>query len=90
MSSIASDPCDYDTVTRIVVMEAMNMTMMGIMNAIMIAMIKKQMEMRATISEEKLRKMVIIALMMKRERTKSVTTREHPLVVTGVLDLEEV
>ncbi|KAG5576128.1 hypothetical protein H5410_056262 [Solanum commersonii] len=51
-------------------MEVMDVRMMVIMEAMMIAMIKRQMGMIATILEESMRKMVIITLMVKMEKKK--------------------
>ncbi|KAG5606230.1 hypothetical protein H5410_027722 [Solanum commersonii] len=66
----------------IVMMRAMDMRIMVIMGAMMIAMIKSRRGMRATISEENMRKMVNIALMVKMEENKNLVVapmmmREH-------------
>ncbi|KAH0689497.1 hypothetical protein KY289_016855 [Solanum tuberosum] len=73
MSSIASNPCDYD--------------MMVIMKAMIIAMIKSRMGMRATILEENMRKMVNIALMVNMKSTKNLVMTLMMMMMEHVRDL---
>ncbi|KAH0700761.1 hypothetical protein KY290_015652 [Solanum tuberosum] len=82
MYSIASDPCDYGMGYYELMMRAMDMMMMVIMEAMMIAMIKSRIGMRATILEDNIRKMVNIPLMVKMEKKKNLVVapmmmREH-------------
>ncbi|KAK4726804.1 hypothetical protein R3W88_031721 [Solanum pinnatisectum] len=63
-------------------MGAMDVSMMMIMEAMMMSMIKSRMGMRATIPEDNMRKMVNIALMVKMEKKKNLVVapmvmREH-------------
>ncbi|KAG5572113.1 hypothetical protein H5410_061879 [Solanum commersonii] len=74
----------------IVMMGAMDMSMMMIMEAMMMAMIKSRIGMRATIPKENMRKLVNIALMVKMEKKKNLVVaplvmREHVRDLTPTL-----
>ncbi|KAK6789680.1 hypothetical protein RDI58_013480 [Solanum bulbocastanum] len=68
-----------------VMMRAMDVRIMVIMGAMMIAMIKNRMRIRASLSEENMKKMVEIALMVKMEKKDLVVA--HMIMRKYVRDL---